>query len=315
MPLSQAQLMRLLAAVDPPNSDSVYGMDQSQGDPNDPAQAWLSSFGSDYLDAALQNAQETGVYAQKPQYQSDDIFARQKFYAGLAQDQGKAAYQVSQDQQATGMKQQQLAMDQAKFNDAHGDPTAQMRVLMAKGMTPQAIVNAYEGATDANDFEAQMKAIDDALDETDQYGTQITVHSPGGMAARERLYQQARQMAQQQQADETDTLMNERWKGLGMQQRAKEIYLRQQNPTKNLAVDTTGAVHYGEDAEQQAAEAIKKVRAAQAKPKGKKQTYAEWDRSTRQKGTDSRLQSKGVGNPGTVLRTSIPVSGGMRFGA
>jgi hypothetical protein len=314
MALTQEQFMRLMAGVDLPNSDSVYGIDPLQGDPNDPTSQYLASYGSDYLDPALQNAAITGVYAQKPQYQSDDIFARQKFYAGLAQEQGKVGYQVQQDTLENTRKQQQLAMDEAAFHDVHGDPDAQMRFLQAKGFTPQMIVNMYEGAPDDATFEEMQKKIDDALSETDQYGTPITVHSPGGLAARERLYQTARQMSLQQQRDEADSLMGERWKGLSPNMRAKEIYMRQQNPTKNVAVAPTGDVYYGEDAEQQAQEAIKKVRAAQAKPRGEKMSLKEWDQQTTRKGVENNLRRAGIANPGTVLRTSIPVAGGMRFG-
>jgi len=309
MALSQEQLMRLLAGVDLPNSDAVYGMDQQQ----DPASQYMQAYGSDYMDPAMQSFEAASGTAQDPKYWNDDILARQKFYAGLAQDQAKVGYDVSRDRSADQIKQANLSMDEATFADEHGDPTAQLRFLMSKGYNPQTIVDAYEAPTDPADFEAQMKRIDDDLGETDKFGQPLTVHSPGGLTNRHRLYEEAKRLATQQSDEEKGTLMSERWKGLGMQQRAKEIYLRQQNPTKNVAVGRRGDVFYGDDAEHLAQQADTKKVA----PRGTKMSYAEWDKQTRKKGQDERLQSKGVRNPGTVLQTSMPsmVGSGIRWGA
>jgi hypothetical protein len=168
----------------------------------------------------------------------------------------EAAYDVSQDQfeNQIDMGRFELAQgaagrDERQLAAELGSVESDRMYLESLGMTGPDFL-----AQLAEDPDSAYADIAELLPMSDQYANPWYAHPAGvnRMMAIVQSYQnEADQTAmQQQQAMDPANLQAQRWGQLTQDERAKEIFLNQQQPGVQRTVAPGGGVHYGPDAEQ-----------------------------------------------------------------
>lgn len=238
------------------------GMDaMQQAQPQDPGQAFVDSYGANYMDQAAMEGEAGGLFNQRDYYWWDDLSKREDVLAKRNIAGQKAAYQVFGDERDYGIDQARLELAQgAAERDTRslgaelGDPAMDRMYLETLGYTPEDFMADMEA-----DPQGTYDQIATLLPMSDQYGNPWNAHPEGvnRMMSLIQSYmgdqQQADMAAQEQAANAPYEMQQQRWGQLTQDERAKEIFLNQQQPGVQRTVAPGGGVHYGEGAEERIA--------------------------------------------------------------